>query len=542
MTEGLTREARRLRAPVASGDCLVRPALDESDGVATANRAALRKACYDLQGRCLSEVSREARRDLVAEALRWTRAYRQVPDDARDPAAETIVLAGHQPQLFHPGVWFKNFALAAVARRLNAVPVNLLIDTDTLKHNALPVPGGSIEEPQRRTIPMDRAATALPFEERRILDQRCFEAFGRRVADQIAPLVGDPLIRDWWPTVVARSRKTDNLGACLAQARHQLEGRWGLSTLEAPESTVCRSAGFRWFAVHLLAELPRFRAAYNAAVAEYRRRNRIRSAAHPVPDLASDGPWLEAPFWVWTTDDPLRRRLFARQSGDRIELWDRRALRLSLPVSPKSGGDRAADELARWERQGVKIRARALITTLWARLALGDLFIHGIGGAKYDRVTDELISRFFGLKPPAFLVVSATLHLPVASPNASEAEARLVRHRLRELDFHPELHVDEAAGPNGGEGPRPLVAAKRRWIEVNPEGSEARRRFREIRRINHALQPWVERQRRDLVAERDRVDRALRAKSILQWREYAFCLYPEKTLQEFLRALLPKSV
>ena len=259
---------------------------------------------------------------------------RHLPGDPAQPllAAMPPALAGHQPQLFHPGVWFKNFAVGTLARRHGAVAVNLLIDTDTFKHNAIPVPGGSRTHPERHLIAMDLADRPIPFEERRILDRRQFAEFGRRVADRLAPLVPDPLLRDWWPMVVQRSTETDNLGACLAQARHQLEGRWGLSTLELPESAVCSSEPFAWFTAHLLAQLPRFRSAYNEAVAEYRRRSRIRSAAHPVPDLAADGPWLEAPFWIWTADNPSRRRLFARQAGQR----DRKSTRLNSSHIPLS--------------------------------------------------------------------------------------------------------------------------------------------------------------------------------------------------------------
>ena len=35
--------------------------------------------------------------------------------------------------------------------------------------------------------------------------------------------------------------------------------------------------------------------------------------------------------------------------------------------------------------------------TLWARLLLCDLFIHGIGGAQYDRVTDLIVENYFGV-------------------------------------------------------------------------------------------------------------------------------------------------
>ena len=36
--------------------------------------------------------------------------------------------------------------------------------------------------------------------------------------------------------------------------------------------------------------------------------------------------------------------------------------------------------------------------------------------------------------------------------------------------------------------------------------------------------------------------RRLQAESVLAWREYAFCLYPESTLREFLSGLLHRTV
>ena len=52
-------------------------------------------------------------------------------------------------------------------------------------------------------------------------------------------------------------------------------------------------------------------------------------------------------------------------------------------------------------KQGFKIRSRALTNTLYARLFLGDLFIHGIGGGKYDEVTDAIIRRYYRSSRPA---------------------------------------------------------------------------------------------------------------------------------------------
>ncbi len=71
--------------------------------------------------------------------------------------------------------------------------------------------------------------------------------------------------------------------------------------------------------------------------------------------------------------------------------------------------------MAGLEAEGFKVRTRALTTTLFARLFLADLFIHGIGGGKYDELTDAIVRRFYGFEPPRYLVLSATRWLPLPS-------------------------------------------------------------------------------------------------------------------------------
>ena len=533
---------RKLRAPQEDGAALIDPPLEQAAAILKANRNDRQGQDYDLQGRSLLEVSRESRRELLEKARQWTSQYRDV-DLAPVGPSTPILLAGHQPQLFHPGVWLKNFALGALAREHEGVGINLLIDSDTLKTPSVRVPGGSVARPHVAEIAMDRAGAVVPYEERAIVDRRLFRDFGRRATEQIATLVPDPLVRDYWPMVVERMDQTDNLGACLAQSRHQLEGRWGLATLEIPQSWVCGMRSHGWFAAHLLAQLPRLRQVYNEVVEEYRRVHRIRSRAHPVPNLAQEGPWLEAPFWIWTAEAPRRRRLFASHRRREIVLSDRQGLKIGLPLSADGDARAAVDRLAELGREGIRIRCRALATTLWARLALGDLFVHGIGGAKYDQVTDGLIRRFFGLDPPGFLVLSATLHLPVDHRPTTVDQLRAIEHRLRELTYHPECYINgtgEVGGP-GGEDVAQLVGAKARWIRTASTPENARDRYREIRRINGALQPCVARLRERLGEERRETARALTSEAILSAREYAFCLFPEKTFREFLFPLLPRS-
>ena len=316
-------EYRRLRAPQEDGGTLVDPPRTVVGDLVHHNQAILER--FDIQ-------ADETRRALVAAALNYTRQYR----DCDAIAAESpVFIAGHQPQLFHPGVWYKNFVLGKLAGEHGGVAVNLVIDSDAMRSASIRVPTGIVTNPRLETIPFDQAGGETPYEEHAILDRQLFESFGSRVRESIEKISPNAMICEFWPKVIERSRHQNNLGLAISQARHIVEGEWGSTTLELPQSRLCELSGFRRFAIQLLSDATRLRSVYNEAAAEYRRVNHIRSKAHPVPDLAAYDGWTETPFWIWTLDQPRRRRLFAQTVDGEVRLTDRESLNLILSARPR---------------------------------------------------------------------------------------------------------------------------------------------------------------------------------------------------------------
>jgi hypothetical protein len=321
------------------------------------------------------------------------------------------------------------------------------------------------------------------------------------------------------------------LGERFAAARRALERRWGCHNLEVPVSRLCGTEAFAWFAAHLLCELPRFHALYNGSVHDYRRRYEIRSRNHPVPDLGAEGDWLEAPFWAWRAGQGRRGRLLARTAGGRVEL------RVGGEAWPALPRDEPAEAWRELEGRGYKVRPRALTNTLFARLLLTDLFVHGIGGGKYDELTDNLMRRFYGLEPPGYLVLSGTLLLPVRRYPVTADDCRALARRLRDLEYNPQRHLED--GARAEPAVRELVEQKRAWVARRPEARPGRReRFRRLRALNDLLRPWVADRADRLAAELARCDRQLRANAVLGRRDYAFCLYPEAALRPFCTQFL----
>jgi hypothetical protein len=554
---------RRLHAPHENRAVEVHPNWTRVSDLVRENISLKSQPDYDFHGRKLSEIRTQSRIELLHAAQYWTAAYRDIDPIQINPPG-LIFIAGHQPQMFHPGVWFKNFALGHLANRHHATAINLIIDSDAVSTTSLRVPGGSAANPTALLMPFDRPNPAIPFEERRIEDRELFESFGQRVTEQIAQLIPNPLIETFWATAVRQSHATDRLGASIAQARHIQEAQWGLATLEIPQSHVCELNAFHWFAAHLLSQIPKFSAVYNEAVREYRRLYRIRSTAHPVPDLVTENEWFETPFWIWSQENPMRKRLFAKHESSELLLTDRQAINERLPLTDQSDNGPAVEKLEELCQRGIKIRSRALITTLWARLVLGDLFIHGIGGGNYDLVTDRIIERFFHQQPPGFMILSATLYLPIppshiCSPTGTmpskadwsgkdqgeggcmTADPTYFDLQLRELTYHPERFLE---GPFSESKNMPsevcqLIKSKQTWIDTPQTIENARTRCKAIRAINNSLQPYLNEYRQKILELRTKSAQQLHARQILTWREYGYCLYPESTLRTNMATLLP---
>jgi hypothetical protein len=541
------------RAPARDGAVVAEPPLLEAGAVLAVNRRRLHVHAENrtLLGRPWPDLRRHARRSAVEAALEYLEAANgerpasagwygphQPADAGRSP--DTLLVAGHQAELFHPGVWVKNFALYGLARAHDATALNLVIDNDTVKTTALHVPVPSVrsdEQPHRRSVLFDRWTGETPYEERTIADREMFASFAERAGELLRGWHYEPMLPSFWAEVLRKAEHTPILGECFAAARRALERHWGCHNLEVPLSTLCDTEPFAWFACDLLAHLPRFHALYNAVVADYRRRHGIRDRNHPVPDLAAEGDWLEAPFWGWRAGVARRGRLFARLRDDRLEL---RAGEDDWPALPHPHVGRAEAAVKAWRdlrARGFKVRSRALTTTLYARLFLADLFLHGIGGGKYDELTDELMHRFYDCEPPIYMMLSATRWLPLPRAAVTVGDRRRLIRARRDVHYNPQRHLD-AADENLAE----LAATKQAWIERSPTTvAERRERFQMLRALTERLRrPLLSREeqlRRELAA----CERQLRANAVLQRRDYSFCLFPVDVLRPFCTQFLSAS-
>lgn len=441
----------RLRTPANDRELLAVPDFDAIPSLLARNREILDSSTVTIDGVPLPALRRMGRHELLGHD---------------HPAP--LVVTGHQPEPFHPGVWVKNFAANGLATRVGGSAVNLVVDNDTVKSAALAVPTWDRWEPDAiriTNLPFAPAPAGQTWETLRPIEPFLGEigSFAKWFGyEPVGVEAGSAMVGD---TAAER----------FDAARRHYEARWTGGNIEIWINLLSRTTAFRHFANHLVRDRERFREVHNTGVREYRRANGLRSRTHPVPELAEG----EIPFW---------------HAGSRGRE------RATVPFDP------------------VRIRPRALTLTLFARLVLADLFVHGIGGGKYDAVTDAIIRDYFGIEPPAFQVVSATLRLPLPGFAATDDDVARLRRLVRDLHWNPHRH--------GADGD-----AEHRRIAIGPPGKE---QYRTFRALGERLRPQVaERLAR---AERDlrRAEAEAGANAILRRRDYSWLLYPAEMLREFL--------
>ena len=524
----------RYRAPEHHGQLLLVPDADELAGLIAANRQLIQQQ----QGPTIAAVSwpelvQRARQQLLVAAQEYSSYLGHQPAPLADHP-QRILLTGHQPTLFHPGVWVKNFLLSELARQDDSIAIHLLIDNDVVGDTSIQVPAGDDSSPAVEAVAIDSPDPQIPFEEWSVADREMVETFAPRVLETGRHWLQQPLLAGVWQGLIDELDQVNNVAALLARARHRQEAALGLNTLEVSLGLVCQGEAFALFSSHLLEQLPLFQQAYNSSLADFRSSQGIRSASRPAPDLIDDGDWLEAPLWLWTEQQPQRRRGFVRRQDKSLLLSDRAGLELELPRADCATADELVSAFSAAEQRGIRIRPRALLTTMFARLLLGDLFIHGIGGARYDQVTDLIIARFLQLTPPGYAVVSATCQLPLPVPEVSDQELIELERQLRDLEFSPEVYLQQQLSSSVELDERDqidsLVRQKRELLASQPDPAERREWHQQLQKLNQQLAGFTSAGRQQLQQELNLLQQQLRQRQLFRSREFSSCLFAGETL------------
>lgn len=331
-----------------------------------------------------------------------------------------VVMSGHQAGFWHSGILAKYVAAQAAADTLGIQAAWIVVDQDDDDAESVRLP--LIAEDGRLRAAVwrlrdDQTVGQVPHAPTATLP-------ARRVTFQADALDGAPALDSVVPglrrieAAMNHHANGPSLARQTAEATRDLLSELGFSTpvhlIEA--TSLNRTTLMRSLVDRMLADPARCVQTYNAAVTRHpdAKMARLRTPASG----ATEGQY-ELPLW--------RLKQLAGDAPD-VTLGRERVTTASIAQSP-------LDLLA----------PRALVMTAMLRLAGCDLFIHGTGGATYDRVTDDWIREWLGETLAPTAMVTATMRLPLPSGAGDLPDAPSALWAAHHAKHDPAMLGDAAA-------------------------------------------------------------------------------------------------
>ncbi len=456
-----------------------------------------------------------------------------------------IFVSGHQPEFFHTGVLVKTVAAATLAQRYTGGALFLAADTDTPKSGRLRVPCAVDGAWRREEIDIPGCDLRLAFEQQPYISPSEWQRFFQRVSQRTASGAHSALpafIEGWLSADPAPAAATgsapDLVTRFLAAHSAVLTALSCDGIVTTRMSSLTPTRGFRLFFGECVRRARDCAAAYNRAIDDYRVRHRVKTRGRPVPPLSISHERVETPFWVYRVAGP-RARLWVAwtDSGPTffadltpIAALTTEAFEALLGLSGASAAPLVLGD-------GWGIRPRALALSAYVRLIVADLFIHGIGGAKYDEITEAWLDAFLGVSPAPLACISATLRLPLPVAGRGLADWRLARRALRDVRFNPQRYLPVA--------PADLLTERAALIDraallraSSPRDRVARRAvFDAIHRVNQRIVATDSAAVARLSDRAAQYQDALAQHQIAADREYFFGLHPLTALRDLAQRL-----
>lgn len=323
------------------------------------------------------------------------------------PTDRPVIMTGHQSGFWHPGILSKYIAADRLAKAIDGVAAAIVVDhdvVDPLRINAV----GQTRSGQIEPVVVSLRARS-----------------GNAMLSRLEPPISQAELRHWTgeerlippdreaiDRIIASLLKhtdAESLGEQAAKANAELLAPW-MRVRQFTAQQLIRSTAWKSFFARALEDPAVCVRAYNSAVTK-----------HPeagIPTLfaiAREHRW-ELPFW-----------LLDRDAG-------RRPLYEEMVHHPGFDPDLLA--------------TKALSLTASVRRNLCDLFIHGSGGAIYDRATDDWIQGWLGEKLAPSVAITADVYrvLPVeARRDADPAELDHAMWLAHSARHNPEILGDDRA-------------------------------------------------------------------------------------------------
>ena len=568
------------KIPEKNGEFLCIPSLNLISQLIKSNKEKFKAYDYTIGDEGFYEFRKRLREKVILLSEKFT-ANLGIKSHLYNNS-DTIVQTGHQPLFYHPGIIIKNLILNKIGVMEGINAINLIVDTDTPPHSP-PYKGGDmwgvgVNIPSYRNgIKIEKEILLsnqypIPYEFSTPPSQEAFNLFIENIKEHLS----HPQFKNIYDNFngyinkIRNARKNFNtISEFMTAIRRIYEEEVESEYLEIPLSYICDTDEFLIFFLSIAMESEKFTSIYNCHLGRYRKEHKLRYPVNPFPNLSIEDEKIELPFWHFYKNPPhlhplpsgerdgVRGRVFAKTKDDTVIVSFEG--RDSIEFNKKE----LYNGIDLIKKNNIKIRPKAMILTLFNRMFVSDAFIHGVGGAKYDRITDEIIRDFYKVEPPEFITTSLTLYpnVEIASPSARndrqsgvslrgaittkqsnlikenlQDEIKRLEKKLRDMRYNPERYIIPPTPPlvkGGLKGD--LLKEKGNLISIlKTDNINKKEISMKLKEINERIYQKIESTAEDIQEEIKILKRQQTELNIIQRRDYPYFLF---SLEEIMKIL-----
>ena len=425
-----------------------------------------------------TSTARSIKLDLQPDPRDWKQSLSDfTPDPARSemgiPNDRPIVFSGHQPIVFHNGILAKLIAQHEIAQQSDSGRVWIVADQDVVELESVRIPVGNGMELRSREIhilepgslPLGVASASLPSMEPIEVED-----------DRLGMLVEYLRGYTYEPTLAKQFASATIQLAC---------DRLGIEPPQIVYASELLQSDTIWGLVQqrLIADPSQSVLAYNDATARYPEAR--------VRPLAVHGEIFELP------------------------LWGLRGGQTRIPINSENVGQFSSEQLA----------PRGLLMSGLVRSHLGELFIHGTGGWRYDQITQDWVRDWLGKELKPMALATATMHLPLGISAEDAVDLKAAHWRFHHARHHPGMVGDESAQAERDE----IV---RRIEEARAAGQDPDSLYQQLVRVLEAHRDRNAGALGDLKAQIQLARSHAKQIGLANDRTWAFPLFSDESLHE----------
>src|SRR3990172_11354459 len=138
------------KVPKINNEMFLCPELDRIPGLAQENMLMMSGCKSKINGIPFHILRDNTREELLRKAILYTNRMNSVLQEESQVYGHSLnyesiknlplIQTGHEPILYHPGVWIKNYLIYSLAKRLGGISVNMIVDNDDCNRGFMHVP------------------------------------------------------------------------------------------------------------------------------------------------------------------------------------------------------------------------------------------------------------------------------------------------------------------------------------------------------------------------------------------------------------------